>query len=127
MVRRAVFDPIDHKLLAEQRQRFDWRLLQYGHVFATTPVQPDRDPPRAVVESGEGADAAVSSFWKTVIRPLVSAMSRTITTPPTPATIFGDDLPSLPVPGASVAVLEVGVRGSRLRVRVFHGRPRRSV
>lgn len=33
MVRRALFDPADHDLFAEQRQRFDWTLLQIGAVF----------------------------------------------------------------------------------------------
>ncbi|WP_301850488.1 barstar family protein [Rhodococcus pyridinivorans] len=33
MVRRAVFDPTDRELFIEQRHRFDWSLLQNGHVF----------------------------------------------------------------------------------------------
>jgi hypothetical protein len=33
MVRRAVFDPTDRDLFIEQRQRFDWSLLQNGTVF----------------------------------------------------------------------------------------------
>lgn len=33
MVRSALFDPADHDLFNEQRQRFDWSLLQNGNVF----------------------------------------------------------------------------------------------
>lgn len=33
MVRSALFDPTDHDLFSEQRQRFDWSLLQNGNVF----------------------------------------------------------------------------------------------
>lgn len=33
MVRRALFDPTDRNLFDEQRQRFDWSLLQNGAVF----------------------------------------------------------------------------------------------
>ncbi|SEC84530.1 hypothetical protein SAMN04490239_5690 [Rhodococcus koreensis] len=33
MARRAVFDPTDRDLFNEQRQRFDWSLLQNGAVF----------------------------------------------------------------------------------------------
>lgn len=33
MVRSALFDPADRNLFNQQRQRFDWSLLQNGHVF----------------------------------------------------------------------------------------------